>query len=231
MRLSGLAASIASLAVLGMFHTFYTNWSAWTMGAATLPGVPLYVDRWVALGWLVAALFAAYAYQRSRFGLALRAAREDEFSARAAAIDIPLQRLIAFVISAFFMGIGGVLQAHFIGSIAVKNFWLGLTFISLAMLIVGGQRSLPGAVVGALAISGIVEALRQLEDGVALGAVTLAVPLGAQELGVALIMLLILIFRPAGIMGGHEIPSPFERGRRARLLATMRQEAAKPVGD
>jgi hypothetical protein len=44
-------------------------------------------------------------------------------------------------------------------------------------------------------------------------------------------MLLILIFRPAWIMGGHEIPSPFERGRRARLLATMRQEAAKPVGD
>jgi branched-chain amino acid transport system permease protein len=231
MRLSGLAASIASLAVLGMFYTFYTNWSAWTMGAATLPGIPLYVDRWVALGWLAAALFAAYAYQRSRFGLALRAAREDEFSARAAGIDIPLQRLIAFVISAFFMGIGGVLQAHFIGSIAVKNFWLGLTFISLAMLIVGGQRSLTGAVVGALAISGIVEALRQLEDGVALGAVTLAVPLGAQELGVALLMLLILIFRPAGIMGGHEIPSPFERGRRARLLATMRQEAAKPVGD
>jgi branched-chain amino acid transport system permease protein len=126
------------------------------------------------------------------------------------------------------MGIGGVLQAHFIGSIAVKNFWLALTFISLAMLIVGGQRSLTGAVVGALAISGIVEALRQLEDGVALGAVTLAVPLGAQELGVALIMLLILIFRPAGIMGGHEIPSPFERGRRARLLARMHRDAAKP---
>ena len=90
MRLSGLAASIASLAVLGMFHTFYTNWSAWTMGAATLPGIPLYVDMWVALGWLVAALFVAYVYQRSRFGLALRAAREDEFAARAAGIDIAL---------------------------------------------------------------------------------------------------------------------------------------------
>jgi branched-chain amino acid transport system permease protein len=174
----------------------------------------------------VAALFAAYAYQRSRFGLALRAAREDEFSARAAGIDIPLQRLIAFVISAFFMGIGGVLQAHFIGSIAVKNFWLGLTFISLAMLIVGGQRSLSGAVVGAVTVSAVVEALRQLEEGIALGEVILAVPLGAQGLGVALIMLLILIFRPTGIMAGHEIPSPFERGRRARLLETMRAESA-----
>ena len=176
MRLSGLAASIASLAVLGMFHTFYTNWSTWTMGAATLPGIPLYVDMWVALGWLVAALFVAYVYQRSRFGLALRAAREDEVAARAAGIDIAWQRLIAFVISAFFMGIGGVLQAHFIGSIAVKNFWLALTFVSLAMLIVGGQRSLTGAVVGAVAISAIVEVLRQLEEGIA---ARRAHPLGA----------------------------------------------------
>jgi branched-chain amino acid transport system permease protein len=228
MRLSGLAASIASLAVLGMFHTFYSNWATWTMGAATLPGIPLYVDMWVALGWLVVALFVAYIYQRSRFGLALRAAREDEISARAAGINIALQRLIAFVISAFVMGIGGVLQAHFIGSIAVKNFWLGLTFLSLAMLIVGGQRSLTGAVVGAVAISAIVEALRRVEVGVDLGVATLSVPLGAQELGVAVVMLLILIFRPSGIMGGREISSPFETRRRAQFLAALRQNAAKP---
>jgi ABC-type branched-subunit amino acid transport system permease subunit len=228
MRLSGLAASIASLAVLGMFHTFYTNWSPWTMGAATLPGVPLYVNMWVALGWLVAALIVAFVYQRSRFGLALRAAREDEVAARAAGIDIAWQRLIAFVISAFFMGIGGVLQAHFIGSIAVKSFWLALTFLSLAMLIVGGQRSLTGAVVGAVTISAIVEVLRQLEEGVQLGTITLSVPLGAEELGVAVLMLLILIFRPSGIMGGREIPSPFEARRRARFLETLREDAAKP---
>jgi branched-chain amino acid transport system permease protein len=198
------------------------------MGAATLPGIPLYVDMWVALGWLAAALFVAYVYQRSRFGLALRAAREDPFAARAAGIDIPMQRLVAFVISAFFMGIGGVLQAHFIGSIAVKNFWLALTFVSLAMLIVGGQRSLTGAVLGAVVISTVLELLRQLETGVQIGATTVAVPLGAQELGIAVVMLLILIFRPQGLMGGHEIPSPFERGRRARLLAAMRQRAAAP---
>lgn len=228
MRLSGLAASIASLAVLGMFHTFYTNWPSWTMGAATLPGVPLYVNMWVALGWLVAALFIAYVYQRSRFGLALRATREDEIAARAAGVDIAFQRLIAFVISAFFMGIGGVLQAHFIGTIAVKNFWLGLTFISLAMLIVGGQRSLTGAVVGAVTISAIVEVLRRFEEGVQLGPLVLSVPLGAEELGVAVVMLLILIFRPSGIMAGREIPSPFEARRRTRFLEALRQDAAKP---
>lgn len=215
MRLSGIAAAIASLAVLGMFHTFYNNWGPWTMGAATLPGVPLYVNMWVALAWVAFALFAAYAYQRSRFGLALRATREDEFGARAAGINIARQRLIAFVLSAFFMGIAGVLHAHFLGSIAVKSFWLGLTFISLAMLIIGGQRSLTGAVAGAVVISFITEVLRLMEGGVAVGETKLALPPGSQELGIALVMLLVLIYRPSGITGSREIS--FRFGRKGSL--------------
>jgi branched-chain amino acid transport system permease protein len=211
MRLGGIAASIATLAVLGMLYTFYTNWPAWTMGAATLPGIPIYVDMWVALAWVVVAMVAAYAFQVSRLGLALRAAREDEFAARASGIGVWVQRLVAFGLSAFFMGIGGVLQAHFLGSIAVKNFWLSLTFVSIAMLIVGGQRSLTGAVVGAAVVSLIVELLRQLEAGVDLGFALVQVPLGARELGIAIVMLLILILRPAGLTGGREIPWPFGR--------------------
>jgi branched-chain amino acid transport system permease protein len=209
MRLGGIAASIATLAVLGMFYTFYSNWAGWTMGAATLPGIPTYVDVWVALAWVIVAIVVAFAYQQSRLGLALRASREDEFAARAVGINIWAQRLIAFVVSAFFMAIGGVLQAHFLGSIAVKNFWLGLTFIVLAMLIVGGQRSMTGAVTGAAVISIIVEILRQFEMGVDVAGIPFRLPLGSQELGVAFLMLLILIFRPSGITGGREIPWPF----------------------
>jgi branched-chain amino acid transport system permease protein len=215
MRLSGIAAAIASLAVLGMFHTFYNNWSPWTMGAATLPGIPIYVNMWVALAWVVFALFVAFLYQRSRYGLALRATREDEFGARAAGINIPRQRLIAFVLSAFFMGLAGVLQAHFLGTIAVKSFWLSLTFISLAMLIIGGQRSLTGAVAGAVVISFVTEILRLMEGGFALGETQLAFPKGSQELGIALVMLLVLIFRPSGITGGHELF--FRLGRPGRI--------------
>ncbi len=213
MRLSGIAASIATLAVLGMFKTFYTNWSAWTMGAATLPGVPLYVDMWVGLGWSVFALLVAFVYQQSRYGLALRASREDEIAARAAGINIPFQRLIAFVLSAFFVGLAGVLQAHFLGSIAVRNYWLTITFISLAMLIVGGQRSLTGAVVGVVLISTVVELLLKVEKGFTVGGFEISAPPGIQELGIAIVMLVILIFRPAGIMAGREVPSPFGRRR------------------
>jgi branched-chain amino acid transport system permease protein len=214
MRLGGIAASIATLAILGMFFTFYTNWAAWTMGAATLPGIPIYVDMWVALAWVIVAVVVAFTYQQSSFGLALRASREDEFAARAAGINIWAQRLFAFVLSAFFLAIGGVLQAHFLGSIAVKNFWLGLTFVSIAMLIVGGQASLTGAVTGTAVVSIIVEILRQLEVGVAVGGTLIQLPLGARELGIAFVMLMILILQPRGITNGREIPWPFETRRR-----------------
>ena len=210
MRLSGIAASIATLAVLGMFRTFYINWGPWTMGAATLPGIPIYVDMWVGLAWAVVALFAAFVYQQSRYGLALRASREDEFAARAAGINIPRQRLIAYVLSAFFMGVGGVLEAHFLGTISARNFWLLITFIMLAMLIVGGQRSLTGALVGVVVISTMIDVLNNLEAGIDIG-VVLSVPIGSQELVVAGTMIVILVLRPAGIMGGREIPWPFGR--------------------
>ena len=216
MRLSGIAASIATLAVLGMFRTFYINWDPWTMGAATMPGIPIYVDMWVGLAWAVVALFAAFVYQQSRYGLALRASRDDAFAARAAGINISGQRLIAFVLSAFFMGIGGVVEAHFLGTISARNYWLLITFIMLAMLIVGGQRSLTGALVGVVTISTMIEVLYNLEAGIDIG-VVLSLPIGSQELTVAGMMILILVFRPAGIMGGHEIPWPFGRlggGRR-----------------
>ena len=67
------------------------------------------------------------------------------------------------------------------------------------------MRSLTGAVTGAVVISGITEALRLMEGGFALGETQLAFPKGSQELGIALVMLLVLIFRPSGITGGREL--------------------------
>ena len=209
MRLSGIAASIGTFAALMVLYTLYSNWDSWTFGAGTLAGVPIYVDMWVALAWCAVALLVATIYQKSRFGLALRASREDHPAARAVGIDVPLQRLIAFVLGAFFMGIGGVLKAHFIGSIAVKTFWLGPTFVTLAMLIVGGQRSLTGAVVGVVTVAALLEFLRQLEAGLPIGDMMVQSPRYLRELGIALVMLVILILRPSGITNGREIPWPF----------------------
>ncbi len=203
MRVNGIAASIGTFAVLMIFYTLYSNWDSWTFGASTLVGVPIYVNFWVALAWAAVALLAATIYQKSRFGLALRASRENEAAARAVGINVPAQRLVAFVLSGFFMGLGGVLQAHYVGSIVVRGFWLGPTFIALAMLMIGGQRSLTGAVVGVIVVSALQEVLRKIEGMIEL--------FGLSQLVIALLMLIILIIRPDGLAKGREIPWPFGR--------------------
>ena len=216
MRLSGIAASIGTFAVLMIFYTLYSNWDSWTFGASTLVGVPIYVDYWVALAWAMVALMVATIYQKSRFGLALRASRENEAAARAVGINVPTQRLIAFVLSGFFMGLGGVLQAHYVGSIVVRGFWLGPTFIALAMLMIGGQRSLTGAVVGVMVVAVLQEVLRKIEVLIQL--------YGLSQLVIAFLMLTILIVRPRGIAKGREIPWPFASP--AAMAAPTRSDRA-----
>jgi branched-chain amino acid transport system permease protein len=111
------------------------------------------------------------------------------------------------------VGLGGGLYAHFLGIITVDVFYLDMTFITLSMLVIGGVSSLTGAVVGVAAVTAIVESLIQLEQGFPLGGVTIALPRGSEEIGLGIVMILILIFRPGGIMRGRDLPWLFGRGR------------------
>lgn len=232
MRMRGIAISIGTFAVMVIFNTVYANWDAWTFGASTLVGIPIYVNDWVAFGWVIAALVVATLYQKSRFGLALRASRDDAVAARASGIRVYRERVLAFGLSAAFMGIGGLLKAHFIGSIAVSAFWIPETFILIAMLMIGGQRSLTGAVVGAVAVSVITEVLRQFEAGLQVANSTVQMPHGFSELGLAVMMLAILIVRSSGLTNGREVPWPFARrtnaAERNRAEAVARIEASGP---
>jgi branched-chain amino acid transport system permease protein len=206
MRLSGVAASIGTFATLFIVHVTYSNWESLTRGKGSLVGLPTYVTPAVAFVWAVIAIVAAYLYQESRMGLALRASREDPAAAKAMGVNIYFQRLVAFTLSAFFVGIGGVLHGHFLGTISIDSYFLNMTFMTLAMLVVGGMRSLAGAVVGVVSLSIIIEIFRKLEVGVEFSTTVFAIPAGMQEVVLALAMLIILIFRPKGIMGAKEMP-------------------------
>ncbi len=211
MRLSGIAAGIALFGVLATVKAIYLTWTPWTAGAGSIIGLPRYVDSWVALAAAAGAIGLAAAFHGSRHGLMLRAAREDEVAARAAGIPILRLRIVAHVLSAFVVGIGGVLYVHFIGTVSVDIFWMDMTFLTLAMLVVGGMRSLTGAVVGVVVVRMVTEALRTLEDGVEIGAATLALPTGSQAAALALFLILILVFRPEGLTRGRELTWPFHR--------------------
>jgi branched-chain amino acid transport system permease protein len=211
MRLSGVSASIATFAVLVVANVVFGNWTSVTGGQNSLMGLPAYVGLWTALGWVVAAIAIAFVYQETRSALLLRASREDEAAAQAAGINVVLHRLIAFVISAFLSAIAGVLLAHFLGIVRVENFYLDLTFLIVAMLIIGGRGSLTGAVAGAVVIAVLTELLRESEIGFQVGRTVIAAPTGLGDVILALAMLLIILFRPNGIAGGREIGWPFAK--------------------
>jgi branched-subunit amino acid ABC-type transport system permease component len=204
-RLSGLTAGLATFAVLVIVNVVARNWQQLTHGTAGISGIPTSTTVSVALVWALVAMAAAWAFQRSRFGLRLRASREDEGAAHAIGIRVARERGIAFVLSAFFVGAGGALYGMFIGSFTPDAFFLNITFLITAMLIIGGMTSLAGAVVGTIAISTLAELLRRVEDGMDFGVFRLSAHPGLREVGLALVMLAILILRPAGLTGGNEL--------------------------
>ncbi|MDN5925523.1 MAG: branched-chain amino acid ABC transporter permease [Hyphomicrobiales bacterium] len=200
LRLAGITASIATLAVYMVTAISYSNWDAVTLGTSSIVGLPGYKDAWMILAWVALAAIAARLFETSNIGLRARAARDDEVAARSVGIDILAGRLASYALSAFVLGCGGALYAHFLGTISVDAFSLSMTFVTLAMLVVGGSRSLMGAVAGTVLISLVVELLRQLERGVDVSFTVLSLPPGSQELGIALIMLCMLLVRPRGIL-------------------------------
>lgn len=222
MRLSGIAASIGTFAFFMICYSFYRNWSTWTAGSSSVVGIPFEATPWVTYFFVVATMVGAFIFSQSRFGLALRASREDEIAAQAAGINVKTQRLIAFVISAFFVGMAGGLFGHFLGMLAVDAFYLNMTFITLAMLVVGGMRSLSGAVVGVVVLSFLIETLRAFEAGYKIAGSTWKLPGSSAEVGLGIIMLLILIFRPSGITRNTEIYWPW-KGDPTAETATRRQ--------
>lgn len=214
MRLSGIAASIATFAMLAMVNSIYSNWESVTAATSSVVGIPIVRTIWPYLIAAILAVFAAWAFAISRHGLALRAARDEPTAAAASGVNIPRARLIAFVISGFIMGAGGALYAHSIGLVTPDTFYLGLTFTTLSMLVVGGMGSLSGAVLGVLILSSLIQGLRWLEAGVHIGTTTFALPGGVQEIALGVVMILILMFRPAGIMGNAELTGPRARAEK-----------------
>lgn len=228
MRLGGIAASIGTFAVLAVVHAVLSNWTSMTGGQNSLYGMPPLLGPHAPLAWVVLAIAAAWFYQQSSPGFRLRASREDEHAALSVGVNIRRERLVAFVLGAFFVGAAGALYAQFLGVVVAREFYLKLSFITLAMLVIGGIRSLTGAVVGVLAVTVLSEILRYVERGIDLVVFSVPPRPGLQDTGLAVLMLVILLFRPRGITGGRELalPARFEHtdaafsGRRKAALDT-----------
>jgi branched-chain amino acid transport system permease protein len=147
---------------------------------------------------------------RSPWGRVLRAIREDETAATSLGKNANLFRLQAFALGSAIMGLGGAIQAHFIGFIAPDNYLSAVTFQVWAMLIIGGSGNNRGAILGAVAVW----ALWSL-TGAALGAFVPAEHqarvAALQIVVIGIVLAAVLVVRPRGILGEAMIISRFLR--------------------
>jgi branched-chain amino acid transport system permease protein len=208
MRLSDAAGVITIFSLLVIINVVLVHWSTVTNGPRTLFGV----DRFTYLGTSVVfcVLFTAVAwwFKESRTGLKLRASRDDAYAAASVGINIVAVRYAAFILSAFMAGFAGGLWAHFITSFSPYAFYLSAMFVFLAMLVIGGPNGVSGAVVGAVLVTALREILRSIENNVNMSKILPSGLVGFTEIVMAVLLIVILILRPGGIMGGRELRWP-----------------------
>ena len=205
MRTSTLAIPISTFAFLIVVYNVVANWDRVTGGSSGLVSIPTTTSVESAGLWAAVAVALALAFKWSSSGYRLQATREDEVAARSIGIDVMRERLIAFGISGVLCGIGGALAVHQSGVLNPTTFYFGATVTTMTMLVVGGARSVLGAVVGAIAIATVNEVLRGVENGVDLpGAISIGEAPGLAAIGLGLILLATMIAMPEGLSGGRE---------------------------
>ena len=218
MRTSTLAIPISTFAFLIVAYNVLANWDAVTGGSAGLVSIPKTTSASSAGIWAAASIVAALAFKWSASGYRLQATREDEVAARSIGIGVMKERLIAFGLSGVLCGIGGSLAAHQSGVLTPVTFYFGATVTTLTMLVLGGGRSVLGAVIGAIAVTVVNEVLNGVAEGANLfGLVSIGETPGLAAIGLGLILLMTMIALPDGLSGGREAGELrwFRGGRRS----------------
>ncbi len=198
LRVRGPSFIISSLALVMIFRIVFENWE-FIGGAAglALPVNDLPV-QWAKLPYyytfiIMAAIsvWVSYRIKHSKFGLGLRAISKDEIKAESSGINTRLYKVLAFAVSAFFVGMAGAVWGEYLTYIRPNIFLIILISVNMVLMcVLGGKGTIAGPVIGAVLIIAFNELF--------------VATLGASEINVlatGLIMMLTLIFFPLGIVG------------------------------
>ena len=198
MRLVSIYFAVATLAIGQMLYLVMLNWVDFTKGPNGIivtKGLELFgfsLSGRLASYYTIAVvvmlcIVAISRLSHSYYGNALRSIREDDQCADAMGVRTIRLKMEAFTLSAFFAGIAGALWAHMTGYISPGDFKFSESILILAMVVVGGLGSLPGAVIGALLLILLPEGLRGMGD--------------FRNIMVGLVMFLSILFLPKGLLG------------------------------
>ena len=162
-RIKGFYLALTTIAAQILFHFLVLNLpSSWLGGAngitlepASLFGLSFDTDRSIYYLCLVVAcvmVAGAYGVIRSRHGRAFYAVRDDDVASGLMGIDVVRTKAMAFLLGAFYAGVGGGLWAYYVRFVAIDQFTLIHSIWFIAMIIVGGMGSVTGALIGVFVI-------------------------------------------------------------------------------
>jgi branched-chain amino acid transport system permease protein len=203
-RLSGAAAAVATLGLMVVVHTVLSNADWLTRGSRAFSGIPPYASTLWCFAVSAAIIVVARLFRDSAWGLGLQSSRDDTIAAESSGVNVERARLVAWILSAALAAVSGALYAHFVLAILPHAFYFQMTFLLVTMVILGGY-SVTGAVVGAVVVTILAEALRRAENGISIGGFQLTEAPGLTGIALALIIVLILTLRPQGMLGRWEI--------------------------
>ena len=161
-----------------------------TGGAKGLSGIPGYTNFLNVFLVVAVVIFLIHTMMKSRHGRAILAIRDNEIAAEASGVNTTYYKTLAFVVSAFFAGVGGALYAGCIGVMDPSKFGFMKSVEILVMVVLGGMGSMLGSVVSATVLTILPEALRAFSE--------------YRMVVYAVVLILVMIFRPQGLLGSYD---------------------------
>ncbi|VLW90292.1 branched-chain amino acid ABC transporter permease [Streptococcus pneumoniae] len=191
LRLKGDYLAVATLGVSEIIRIFIINGGSLTNGAAGILGIPNFTTWQMVYFFVVITTIATLNFLRSPIGRSTLSVREDEIAAESVGVNTTKIKIIAFVFGAITASIAGSLQAGFIGSVVPKDYTFINSINVLIIVVFGGLGSITGAIVSAIVL-GILNMLLQDVASV-------------RMIIYALVLVLVMIFRPGGLLGTWEL--------------------------
>ena len=161
-----------------------------TGGAKGLTGIPSYTNFLNTFIVVAISLFLIHAMMKSRHGRCILSIRDNEIAAESVGVNTTYYKTLAFVVSAFFAGIGGGLYAGCVGVMMPAKFGFMKSIEILVMVVLGGMGSMLGSVVSATVLTILPEALRAFSE--------------YRMVVYAVVLILVMIFRPQGLLGSYD---------------------------
>lgn len=190
LRLRGDYLAIVTLGMAEIIRIVLLNLKV-TNGAAGLQGIPQFVN-WTWLFILTAGSVVLISnYLHSRHGRDSIAVREDEIAAESIGVNSTRTKTMSFMVGAFFGGIAGGMYASFFYFIKPDTFNFMKSVDILVIVVLGGLGSLSGSVIAAILLAIVSTLLQPFPE--------------IRMILYALILILIMIFRPQGLMGSREL--------------------------